>query len=202
MKNLHFLEIKSNHLVISKSQKLKIFPLASKQLKRPAVTIQIGRTGHRIWFDRLFEVAYPQKRGHFSTRGRIWNHGKCSQTCGWGHRERARVNLGSERYNDVINAMFKCNLSCNDVQENEICLNDSCKSHDGDENECKYSLWSPWSICNCKTQEMFSVRMLESGNNDFCQREERVTKYCDSNCNQALVSSTTPYTTPIGDQFI
>ena len=26
-------------------------------------------------------------------------------------------------------------------------------------------------------------------NNDFCQKEERVTKYCDSNCNQALVSS-------------
>ena len=36
-------------------------------------------------------------------------------------------------YCDVINAMFKCNLSCNDVQENEICLNGSCKSHDGDE---------------------------------------------------------------------
>ena len=35
---------------------------------------------------------------------------------------------------------------------------------------------------------MFSVRMLESLNNDFCQKEERVTKYCDSNCNQALVS--------------
>ena len=30
-------------------------------------------------------------------------------------------------YFDVINAMFECNLSCNDVQENEICLNDSCK---------------------------------------------------------------------------
>ena len=57
-----------------------------------------------------------------------------------------------KRYCDVINAMFECILSCNDVQENEICLNDSCNSHDGDENECKYSLWSPWSICNCKTQ--------------------------------------------------
>ena len=33
-------------------------------------------------------------------------------------------------YCDVINAMFECNFSCNDVQEKEICLNDSCKSHD------------------------------------------------------------------------
>ena len=59
-----------------------------------------------------------------------------------------------ETYCDVIitYVMIECNFSCNDVQENEICLNDSCKSSDGDENECKYSLWSPWSICNCKTQ--------------------------------------------------
>ena len=35
---------------------------------------------------------------------------------------------------------------------------------------------------------MYSVRMLESGSDDYCTNEERVTKYCDSNCNTGLVS--------------
>ena len=156
MKNLHFLKIKSNHLVISKSQKLKIFLLTSKQLKQPAVTIQIGRTGHRIWFERSFKVIFPQK---INTGGRIWKvlsnlwMGSSRKSTGQSRVREVKPIVTSWNRDVIINyVMIECNLSCNDVQENEICLNDSCKSSDGNENECKYSLWSPWSICNCKTQ--------------------------------------------------
>ena len=37
---------------------------------------------------------------------------------------------------------------------------------------------------------MYSVRMLESGSGDYCSKEERVTKYCDSNCNTVWVLKT------------
>ena len=60
---------------------------------------------------------------------------------------------------------------CQHLLDNEICLNDNCEALSST-NVCVYSLWSDWSICNCTTDTMFSLRHLESGGSK-CQQTER-----------------------------